>query len=350
MRQELGVHIVLVGCGAIGSSMTWLLAHMPGVTRITLIDPDSYQKSNLRGQHIFPCDVGQPKVAVMARRLRTLNPELDVTAMVAPVEDVPLGLLRANLLLAGLDSRAARQTMNEIAWRLEIPWIDVGVLESGKLARVNVYVPEAGAACLECSWDAGDYAALEAEYPCGAVTADAPSDTSPALGALAGSLSAIELQKILSGDEAHAAIGRQVTVDARTHRMITTSFRRNPDCKFDHMSWSTTPLRCSLQRLTVGEALAMTGTMRVAGHGFVRLLVCQHCDFRMEGLRLDRPKARCPKCGARMVAPGFDGLLGQLDGSLPAECLSRSLAQVGLVPGDVVCGSEKQFELLAEVL
>jgi ThiF family len=273
-----------------------------------------------------------------------------VTAMVATVEDVPLGLLRANLLLAGLDSRAARQTMNEIAWRLEIPWIDAGVLESGKLARVNVYVPEAGAACLECSWDAGDYAALEAEYPCGAVTADSPSDTSPALGALAGSLSAIELQKILSGDEAHAAIGRQVTVDARTHRMITTSFRRNPDCQFDHMSWSTTPLRCSLQRLTVGEALALTGTMRVAGHAFVRLLECRQCGFRVEGLRLDRPKARCLKCGTRMVSPGFDGLLGQLDGSLPAECLSRSLAQVGLAPGDVVCGTEKQFELLAEVL
>src|SRR5271167_220280 len=162
MAQDSGIHLGLAGCGAIGSSLIWSLSHMPGVTRITLIDPDTYQKSNLRSQHICPCDVGQPKVAVLARRLRTLNPELDVTAMVAPIEDVPLGLLRANLLLAGLDSKAARQTVNEIAWRLGVPWIDAGVLESGKLARVNAYFPGADdAPCLECSWDAHDYAALD---------------------------------------------------------------------------------------------------------------------------------------------------------------------------------------------
>src|SRR5271157_2768916 len=188
MPQAQRIHVVVVGCGAIGSFVLPLLARVPGITRITLVDHDTYQPSNLRGQLIFPCDVGQPKVAVQARRLRTLNPDLDVAAILAPVEDVPLGLLRANVLLAGVDSRQARQSVNEIAWRLGIPWIDSGVLESAQLARVNVYVPGADAPCLECAGDERDYAALVAEYPCGAVAAQSPSDTSSALASLASAL------------------------------------------------------------------------------------------------------------------------------------------------------------------
>ena len=64
MSHEKGIHVIVVGCGAIGSFLVSLLARMPGVTRITLIDPDTYHHSNLRSQNIFPGDVGEPKVAV----------------------------------------------------------------------------------------------------------------------------------------------------------------------------------------------------------------------------------------------------------------------------------------------
>jgi len=349
MPRDNGKHILQVGCGAIGSFLEELLARMPNVARITLVDHDTYQESNLRRQHINRGDVGQLKVAVLARRLRAANPQLDVTAIPAAVEDVPLGVLRADLILACVDSRLARQTINETAWRLRSPWIDSGVLESEALARVNVYAPAADAACLECAWSSDDYKSLESEYPCGAtVGAERPSDTSSALASLASSLLAIECQKMLSGDESHAAIGRQVTVDARSLRLLSTSFRRNPRCSFDHASWEIVPLRCSLRRFTVADALAITGRLRVAGHRFARALVCPACGFRLDGLCLDRPKARCTKCRARMTPPDFGGLLDQLDASLPVECLSRTLAQVGLRSGDVVCGAEKQFELLTE--
>ena len=177
-----------------------------------------------------------------------------------------------------------------------------------------------------------------------------PSDTSAALASLAASLAVVECQKMLNGDTSFAAVGRQITVDARTHRMLDTSFRRNPTCHFDHSSWDLVPLRCSLQRLTVAEALDITGRLRVDGHRFTRQLVCPKCGFRSEGLRLDRPKALCPICGLRMIAPGFAALLDELGASLSPEHLSRSLAQIGLCSGDVVCGAEKQFELLSEGL
>src|ERR1035441_505078 len=62
MSQQKGVHVVLVGCGAIGSSLVWQLARMPEIARVTLVDPDAYGKSNLRSQFIFPCDLGELKV------------------------------------------------------------------------------------------------------------------------------------------------------------------------------------------------------------------------------------------------------------------------------------------------
>jgi len=351
MNAEQGWRVVVVGCGAIGSFLVALLARVPGVAHLTLVDPDTYQLANLRSQNIYRCDVGELKVAAQARRARALNPQLEVTAIPTVVEDVPLGMLRADLIVACGDSLGARLSINELAWRLRTSWIDAGVLESEKLARVNVYVPAADFPCLECALSDEDYTLLDAEYPCGAGgAAEQPSDTSAALASLAASLAAIECQKMLGGDEQHAAIGRQVTVDARTHRMLSTSFRRTPGCRFDHAGWEIVPLRCSLQRLTVAEALAIIGPMRVAGHRFARALVCPQCGFRLDGLRLDRPKARCVKCGARMIAPGFDALLDHLDTSLPQECLCRSLAQVGFRSGDVVCGTEKQVELLAEVI
>src|SRR5439155_23871873 len=130
--------------------------------------------------------------AVQARRLRRINPALAVTEIFAAVENVALGLLRGAVLLACLDSRAARRSVNTAVWRLGMPWIDAGVLADGLLARVNVYLPGPDQPCLECAWEERDYEALEQEYPC-AGQGVAPATNAPsALGALAASLQALE--------------------------------------------------------------------------------------------------------------------------------------------------------------
>lgn len=352
MNADRGKRVVVIGLGGIGSFFVPLLARIPGMQHITLIDRDSYDASNLRSQNIFRCDIGESKVAVQARRLRTVSPQLEVAAVAARVEDVPLGAMRADLIVACVDSRLSRQTINELAFHLGIPhWLDAGVLDSEQLARVNVYSPSDDAPCLECAFSAEDYRSLETEYPCGAgPAAETHSDSGPVVASLAATLLAGECRKLLCDDAPHAAIGRQVTVDLRTHRLLLTSFRRNPNCRFDHRRWQIEPLHCALQRLTLGEALDLTGRLRVAGHRFVRQLVCPGCGFRLDGLRLNRPKAQCRICGARMISPDFDSMADQLDASLPDECLSRSLSRIGLLPGDVVCGAGKNFELVQEAL
>ena len=350
MKPSRGSHVIVVGCGAIGSFLVTLLWRIVGVTCVTLIDPDTYRKSNLATQNIFRSDVGEPKVAVQARRLRAANTQIDVAAIPAALEDVPLGMLRGDLIVGCVNSNLARQSINEIAWRWQIPWVDSGILESQRLARVSVFVPGAQAPCLECGWGANDYATLEAEYPCGADRDEQHSDSSPALASLAASLQVIECQKLLDGVAEHRSTSRQLTVNVRTHRLLSTVFRRNLDCRFDHAAWNPVPLRCSLEKTTVAEALASLGRIRVAGHRFATRLICPHCGFWLDGLRLDRPKARCPKCGMRMTAREYGSLLACLDASFPREHMGRSLAEIGLLHGDIVCGADKQVELLPEVL
>jgi len=144
--------IVVAGAGGnIGSHFTPHLARMREVGRVVLIDRDAYEPRNVVNQDIVSRDVKKPKVGVQARRLKEIRPDLGVAALHAPLESVPLGTWRADLIVACLDSRAARQAVNERAWRLGVPWIDSGVLGSEWLARVNVYVPGHDAPCLECA-------------------------------------------------------------------------------------------------------------------------------------------------------------------------------------------------------
>ena len=119
-----------------------------------------------------------------------------MTAVSLPVETVPLGRLRADVILACVDSRAARQYLNQAARHLGVPLIDAGVFPDGLLARVSVFLPGAEHACLECTWDQADYDAIEQSYPCQGGVPDAAASGAPAhLGALAAAVQAIECQR-----------------------------------------------------------------------------------------------------------------------------------------------------------
>src|SRR5579862_6556470 len=289
--MERGRHIVVAGAGGnIGSHLLPELARMPGIARLTLVDPDAYDSLNLKVQNIDTLDVGQSKVAAQAAKLRRINPDLSLATYEERIEDVPRGLLRSDLMVSCLDSKAARQNVNEIAFRLGIPWIDTGILGSQNLARVNGYAPAMDAPCLECPWGPDDYALVEQEYLCSSASGAAfPSMASSALGALAASLAAIEIAKLLVGDPDKLSAARQVLLDVHHRAMVVTTGRRNPRCLFDHLSWDIAPWHCRLDRTTVGDALTTIGSLQIAGHRFVSDLACPRCGRQESTFRLNRP-------------------------------------------------------------
>ena len=355
-------HVVVVGVGNIGSHLVPHLGRMPGLARVTLVDRDHYDEGNLAGQDITRKDVGRPKVQVQAARLRRINPGLPVLAVAAAVEALPLGLLRADALLGCVDSRAARQTLNEATRRLGVPWIDAGVQGTGWLTRVSVYPPEARAACLECGWDQHDYDLLDQAYPCRpGARLPPPTDAPSALGALAASMQALECQALLCGGESDGARSgsRQVVVDARHHTHYVTSLRRHPSCRVaEHQPWSIESLAADPRTLTIDDLVRaaratrsrkptahpcrpMDGfSLRVAGQRFVTSLRCSGCGRTREFFgvrrRLQTRRRACRRCSRPMHATAFDLLDALAVASLPEPVRGWSLARLGLVTGDVV--------------
>jgi molybdopterin/thiamine biosynthesis adenylyltransferase len=347
--------IVVAGAGGnIGSHLTPHLARMAEVGRVTLIDRDIYEPRNVANQDIAPRDAEKPKVVVQARRLLEIRPNLEVNAIHAPLESVPLAEWRADLILACLDSLAPRQTVNERAWRLGVPWIDSGVMGSEWLARVNVYMPAEDAPCLECAWSDADYALIEQQYPCGRVAgAPAPNGASAELGALAAAMQALECRKMLAGETDRAAVGRQATFNARWHRFSVTSFRRNPRCRFDHARWRIEPLPCDIRVARLAGLLTLAECVRAPGQRFLRRLVCPACRaekrlFHLDG-SLDAAVRRCGACRKPMAPAGFD-VVECLNGDLPEDVRGLTLAEAGLRYGDVLQAGDRYFEIAANAV
>jgi molybdopterin/thiamine biosynthesis adenylyltransferase len=345
--------------GTIGSQLVGHLGRMAAVAGITLVDRDTYERRNVGGQDITLDDVGRPKVAVQARRLAAIDPSLPVVAIHDALENVALGRLRADVVLGCLDSRAARRTLGEAAWRLGAPYVDAGIEPTGMLARVNVYLPGPDAPCIECAWGDDDWAALAEAHPCdGGVAAPAPTNAPSSLGALAAALQAIECRKLLAGDVDRAAVGREVLIDATWHRHWVTTLRRNPACRFDHAVWRIERLADGPEALTVGDALALdgaarSGTLRVAGARFVTRLACAGCGTTTGCLRVASRTgfgtAPCPACGAEVAVRGFD-LTDRVEAAgLAGDVLGLPLARVGVRAGDVLSvgspGDEAHYEI-----
>src|SRR5438445_5837356 len=74
-------HVCVVGVGGVGSWAVEALARS-GVGELTIIDADDVCVSNTNRQlHALDGEYGHPKVDVVARRMRAINPELRVHAI-----------------------------------------------------------------------------------------------------------------------------------------------------------------------------------------------------------------------------------------------------------------------------
>ncbi|WP_141732829.1 tRNA threonylcarbamoyladenosine dehydratase [Oligoflexus tunisiensis] len=122
-------HVAVVGVGGVGSWAAEALART-GVGRLTLIDLDEVCISNTNRQlHTLTPTIGRSKVQVMAERLRSINPELDVHA----VDDFFTSSTATQLLNQGydglvdaIDSLKNKCLLIARCQQLRIPLVTVG--------------------------------------------------------------------------------------------------------------------------------------------------------------------------------------------------------------------------------
>lgn len=192
-------HVVLVGCGGIGSPALQYLA-AAGVGQLTLIDDDRVEESNLQRQTIFStADVGRLKAEAAADWVARFDPALEVRALVGRVGSdlaparVPEG---ATVVLDGCDNFATRLAVSDACVAAGVPLTSAAVGRfQGQVANFAGHLSDQ--ACYRCF--VGD--AFDAE-DCDTCAADG------VLGALVGMVGAFAamaaIRVIVAG---HVALG-----------------------------------------------------------------------------------------------------------------------------------------------
>ncbi|TCM61433.1 adenylyltransferase/sulfurtransferase [Acinetobacter calcoaceticus] len=141
-------NVLIVGCGGIGCTSAELLARA-GVGKITLIDADSIEISNLQRQIAFShADIGFYKAEVLANRLRQINPHIHV-------ESYNLKLDRSNaaelikmqdLVLDGCDNFSTRYLVNLSCKQHQVALISASAIGF----QGQLFMVEGDAPCYEC--------------------------------------------------------------------------------------------------------------------------------------------------------------------------------------------------------
>src|SRR6266571_3627070 len=200
-RRLLHSHVTLCGCGALGTVLANSLVRA-GVGHLRLVDRDFIETSNLQRQVLFDeHDVAEnlPKAEAAARKLGAINSEVVVEPVVTDIDRTNIVELvkDADLILDGTDNFEIRYLINDVAVKLNKPWVYGGCI--GSHGQVMVILP-GETPCLRCVFEA-------APAPGEAGTCETAGVLSPIVNIVA-SYQVTEAFKILTG--CHDQINRDL--------------------------------------------------------------------------------------------------------------------------------------------
>jgi len=138
----LKAHVAVVGLGGLGGAVTEILARM-GVGRLTLIDGDSFEESNLNRQLLSTiAHLGQPKAQAARQRVDQINPSVECTASAEFLSPENAGerLAACDVVVDGLDNLPARFMVENACRRLGRPMVSAAV--AGASGHVTTIFPE----------------------------------------------------------------------------------------------------------------------------------------------------------------------------------------------------------------
>ena len=220
-------HVVLIGCGGIGSPALQYLA-AAGVGRLTLIDDDVVDLSNLQRQTVFAeADLGRPKAQAAADWVARFDAALERKAVVGRItaDNAAALLAGADLVLDGCDNFATRLAVSDACVRLGIPSTSAAVGRfQGQVANFAGHLE--GQSCYRCF--VGD--AFDAE-DCDTCAADG------VLGALVGMMGAFAamqaIRVILAGktELGDPQWGRLHLFEGLVPSLRTMKIAKDPDCR-----------------------------------------------------------------------------------------------------------------------
>ncbi|MGG1398835.1 thiazole biosynthesis adenylyltransferase ThiF [Bacillus salipaludis] len=120
-------HVLMIGAGALGSGNAEILVRA-GVGKLTIIDRDYVESSNLQRQQLYTEeDVEEklPKAAAAEKRLRAINSDVEIVSIIgeATVEWLEETAREVDLIIDATDNFEIRMIINDISQKYMVPWI-----------------------------------------------------------------------------------------------------------------------------------------------------------------------------------------------------------------------------------
>lgn len=216
-----GAHVAVIGAGGIGCpAITYLAA--AGVGKLTIIDHDVVELSNLQRQPLFTdADIGVRKAEVAAEAARRINPHVEAVPVAERLnsDNAEALLAGAGLIIDGCDNFDTRLAVNRAAVALHIPLLSaaIGAFE--------------GQVALYEGWrsDCACYACLVGSDPDHEGVNCAETGVMGALAGMIGAMAALETVRALTG-WGSTLTGRLAIVDMLDRRWREVGVPKDPLC------------------------------------------------------------------------------------------------------------------------
>lgn len=180
--------ILIIGAGGLGCASSQYLA-AAGIGKITLVDDDTVELSNLQRQ-VLHCDetIGEKKVISAKIALNRINPHCQIDTLDKRLSDDELRSLIAShdLVLDGTDNVDTRNQLNRLCFESKTPLVSGAAIRME--GQVSVYTYQDNEPCYQC---------LSSLFGQQALTCVEAGVMSPVVGII-GATQALEAIKVLA--------------------------------------------------------------------------------------------------------------------------------------------------------
>lgn len=212
--------VLIVGAGGLGCAASQYLASA-GVGKVILVDFDTISLSNLQRQILYTdADMGKPKAEVAKARLQSINPNIEVQAVVKKCDDAEFAELirQVDVVVDCTDNVDVRNQLNLQCFQQKRPLVSGSAIRFE--GQVSVFTYAENEACYQC---------LSQLFGSDTLSCVEAGVISPIVGVI-GSLQALETIKVLL-DIGKTLSGKLLIIDGLHFSVREMNLPKMPSCK-----------------------------------------------------------------------------------------------------------------------
>lgn len=212
-------NVLVIGVGGLGCSVAQYLV-AAGIGRITLVDDDEVEHSNLQRQVLhFEKDIGRKKVISAKDKLSALNSEVKIKTVTQRLSRYGLyeAVRQHDIVIDCCDNLATRNELNEYCVKDHTPLVSGAAIRYE--GQVAVFGMQPGQACYQC---------MSQNFSEQSLTCVEAGVLSPLVG-MVGSMQAIEALKLLA-NVGKPLINSLMTIDASSMDINKFTIKPSKTC------------------------------------------------------------------------------------------------------------------------